>query len=273
MSENASAINTQQQSSSCKTPDEMLAKFLTVDSLNDIILKGNDGVEVPANRFLLAARSDVFMGMLLGKFQESSSAVIELGFPGNVLKGVVEFVLTNTAQVLHVKTDAEDISPQKIRSLVSLAEAASYFDLAGLGEMVFESFEKHNKADPCASFAILQACRISGNSIPKMLVEKAKEWVQTTQTKSVSANHVAGLSTNVMEEILLDPDMLMTEFELFQILSLWVESNPSQRKEAAAGLSKCISFEKISIENLTTTVASSGNPCKAKKGTLGFPET
>ncbi|CAB9510865.1 unknown protein [Seminavis robusta] len=198
------------------------------------------------------------MGMLLGKFQESSSAVIQLGFPGNVLKGVVEFVLTNTAQVLHVKTDAEDISPQKIQSLVSLAEAASYFDLAGLGEMVFESFEKHNKADPCSSFAALQACRMAGNSVPEAFVEKSKAWVQTTPSKLFSVSHVAFLSTAVLEEILMDSHMDLSEFELFQILSLWVDADPSQRREQGVVLAKHISFEKIDIENLTTAVASSG---------------
>ncbi|CAB9514149.1 expressed unknown protein [Seminavis robusta] len=168
--------NLEQPTTSCKTHDEMLARFLTVDSLNDIVLKGNDGVDVPANRFLLAARSDVFMGMLLGKFQESSSPVVELGFSGSVLKAVVEFVLTDTAQVLNCKKrkapDSEKenaaISPEQIELFVSLAEAASYFDLAGLGDIVLESFEKILKQNPCSSFAALQVCRMAEKTVPKV---------------------------------------------------------------------------------------------------------
>ncbi|CAB9510603.1 expressed unknown protein [Seminavis robusta] len=160
----------------------MLARFLTVDSLNDIILKGNDGVEVPANRFLLAARSDVFMGMLLGKFQESSSPFVELGFSGSVLKAVVEFVITDTAEVLSCEqrkapdSQHADVNAQQIESLVSLAEAALFFDLPGLSELVLESFEKVLKENRYASFAALQACSMAGNSVPEMLIERAKAW-------------------------------------------------------------------------------------------------
>ncbi|CAB9527951.1 expressed unknown protein [Seminavis robusta] len=257
----ATAINKKQQpTSSSKDRDEMLARFLTCESLNDIILQGTDGVQVPANRFLLAARSNVFMGMLLGKFQESSLPVVELGFSGSVIKAVVEFVLTDTAQVLVCKNrDAlvVDINEQ-IEALVSLAEAAPYFDLAGLTELVFESFEMTLNEHPCSAFAALQACRMAGIAVPEEFVKTAKSWVQMAQPTSVTANHVACLSTSVMEEILMDPEMEMTEYELFQMLSLWAAGDPGRRKAEAADLCNHISLERISLENLATTVATSG---------------
>jgi hypothetical protein len=40
---------------------EMLASFLTNDYLNEVNLRGTDGIQVPANRFLLAARSETFL--------------------------------------------------------------------------------------------------------------------------------------------------------------------------------------------------------------------
>ena len=39
---------------------ELLQRLLTDERLNDITLKGIDGVEVRANRYILAARSPVF---------------------------------------------------------------------------------------------------------------------------------------------------------------------------------------------------------------------
>ncbi|CAB9519927.1 expressed unknown protein [Seminavis robusta] len=232
--------NIQQQPAICKTRDEMLAKFLTDDSLNDIILKGTDSVEVPANRFLLSARSEVFKGMLLGKFQEASLPVVELSFTGSVLQAVVEFVLTDDAQILNSKkrktTDGEEeeehVSIQQIESLVSLAEAASYFNIAGLGELVMDYCTTVRKKWPCLSFAFLQVCRTAGNSVPDVVLDKAKKWVRKTPAKSVSTNHVGFLSKTVMEEILMDSEMEMSECDLFIILSLWVEADPSQRKDS-----------------------------------------
>ncbi|CAB9506932.1 expressed unknown protein [Seminavis robusta] len=173
----------QRQPVCCKNRNEMLERFLTDDSLNDVVLKGTDGVEVPANRFLLAARSDVFKGMLLGKFQESSLPVVDLSFSGSVLKAVVEFVLTDSAQILKFNKrkapdgEENDVPTHQIESLVSLAVAASYFNLGGLGVLVLECFEKSLLAkQPCASFAILHACRMAGNAVPEALQLKAKDW-------------------------------------------------------------------------------------------------
>ncbi|CAB9518022.1 expressed unknown protein [Seminavis robusta] len=197
--------NNQQQPASCKTRDEMLAKFLTDDSLNDIILKGTtDG--------------------------EASLPVVELSFTGSVLQAVVEFVLTHDAQILNSKKrktpdgeeEEEHVSIQQIESLVSLTEAASYFNLAGLEELVMEYCTTILKKWPCLSFAFLQVCRTAGNSVPDVVLDNAKQWVRETPAKSVSTDHVAALSKIVMEEILMDAEMKMTECDLFQILSLWV---------------------------------------------------
>ncbi|CAB9516557.1 expressed unknown protein [Seminavis robusta] len=217
--ENAATIkNRQLPVAYCETPDEMLERFLTDDSLNDVILKGTDGVEVPANRFLLSARSDVFKGMLLGKFQEASSPAIELGFPGSVLKAVVEFVLTSSAQILNCKkrkvsgAEGIDVSIQQIESLVSLAEAASYFNLAGLGDLVLTSFETMLTMQPCLSFAALQACRMAGDGVLEVFMETSKAWVRETSAKPVSVKQVASLSKVIMEEILTDSETKMAEY-------------------------------------------------------------
>ncbi|CAB9516644.1 expressed unknown protein [Seminavis robusta] len=166
----------------------MLAKFLTDDSLNDIILKGTDGVEVPANRFLLSARSDVFHSMLLGKFQEASLPIVELGFSGSVLMAVVEYALTDNVQTLNSKKSKEfEVATEQLDLVVPLTEAAPYFNLAGLGELVLEYLETTIEKEPGMSFALLQICKLTGNSVPVVLSDKAKKWVRTTPAEAVSA--------------------------------------------------------------------------------------
>jgi BTB/POZ domain len=77
---------------------EMLACFLTADYLNDAKLKGTDGVEVAANRFLLAARSDIFQAMFFGEFNYVKCPTVELGFQSNLLRAVVEYIVTDSIQ-------------------------------------------------------------------------------------------------------------------------------------------------------------------------------
>ena len=77
-----------------KTHAEMLQELLTNEDLHDIILEGCDGVQVGALRGILAARSSYFQKMLLGKFRESSSNIIKLGYEGAILEDVVEYLTT-----------------------------------------------------------------------------------------------------------------------------------------------------------------------------------
>ncbi|CAB9531273.1 expressed unknown protein [Seminavis robusta] len=243
---------------------EMLKSFLTDEALNDVTLKGTDEVEVPANRFLLCARSQVFRGMLLGKFQEASSPVVELGFKGGTLKAVVEYMLTDSADMLSCKKsenpDVDQISVDfpLIPSLVSLAEAASYFQLPNLAKLVLKKFEQMCEVAPGLSFAILQACKVAGPSIPVGIADKIMARVRTTPFELITKEHVDCLSADILKEILTDKQMEKTEYQLFQILDLWAQGKKSECSIIANELSRHISFEKINPEALATTVTKSG---------------
>jgi hypothetical protein len=82
------------------SPEELLASFLKDDKLNDVTLKGNDGISVSANRYILAAKSRVFHRMFFGHFQEASSDEVDIGFPGQVIKAVVDHIHTKTPTIL-----------------------------------------------------------------------------------------------------------------------------------------------------------------------------
>ncbi|CAB9529548.1 expressed unknown protein [Seminavis robusta] len=197
--------------------NEMLKSFLTDEALNDMALKGTDGVEVPANRFLLSARSQVFRGMLLGKFQEASLTVVEVGFKGGTLKAVLEYIHTDSVEMLSCKKrkspNRKSVDFPLIQSLVSLAEAASYFQLPNLAKLVLKQFEQMCEAAPGLSFAILQACKVAGPSI----ADKILAQVRLTPFGSITKEQVNCLSADVLEDILKDKKMPMTEYQLFQI--------------------------------------------------------
>ncbi|CAB9499785.1 expressed unknown protein [Seminavis robusta] len=204
--------------------DGMLASFPTGKALTDVTLKGRDGVEVPANRFLLSARSQVFRGMLLGG-PEVSSLGVELDFQGSVLRAVVEYIYTDSAPMLNCKKrkspDTRTFDFEHIQSLVSLAAAASHFQLSGLGKLVLKNFKQIWAEYPCWSFAVLQACRMAGPSVPWNLLVAAWTRVRVTPTETITKEHIHCLSPDVLEEILKDPKMQLTEYQLFQILNLW----------------------------------------------------
>jgi BTB/POZ domain len=99
------------------------SRFLTDDALNDITLAGNDGVKVPANRGILASKSRVFQRLLLGSFaitDKGDFKSVQLDFKGEVIRAVVEFVLTDTAKILDITT----IRAQKRRSCARSTQSA-----------------------------------------------------------------------------------------------------------------------------------------------------
>ena len=62
------------------------------EELSDVKFEGTDGVQVFANRGILAARSPVFRSMLFGNFAEAKiDCVVKIGYNSRVMKSVVEF--------------------------------------------------------------------------------------------------------------------------------------------------------------------------------------
>jgi BTB/POZ domain len=250
---------------------EMLARFLTADYLNDVKLKGTDGVEVPANRFLLAARSHIFQAMFFGEFQEAKCPTVELGFQGNVLRAVVEYIVTDSTEMINTKKKRmssgetkPDFNFKSIESLVSLAEAASYFQLPELGKKILALLEDMMLQRPSFSLALFNACTMAGLPVVEKLTDTAMECVRSLTFETIAADQISCLSAHVLETILKDGRMVMTEYDRFQILQEWVDASgdsPStqiDRHATAANLSKYISLENIDPIHLSTTVTASG---------------
>jgi BTB/POZ domain len=245
--------------------DEMLERFLTDETLNNVALQGTDGVTVMANSYLLAARSQVFRPMFFGQFHEANSPAVQLGFHSSVLKAVVEYILTDSAGILNCKkrdtSDKPALDFQQIQLIVSLAEAACYFNLPGLGELVSKAIHRLLDDCPAFSFPFVQACKTIGPQVPEQLFSMAIDHLRTLPFEKITANEVSCLSEEVLADILKDSEMEMTEYELFQLLDLWVTGGGPQalvRHTKAKRLCKHISLGKIHPGHLSTTVTSSG---------------
>ncbi|CAB9523583.1 meprin and TRAF homology domain-containing protein MATH domain-containing protein [Seminavis robusta] len=188
----------------------LLAAFWKDDELNDITFKSNDGVLVKANRFVFAAKSDVFRRMLLGQFSESKSPVINLDYEGTVAEALVEYVYTDSAEVLRVSqkrqreedTEQEHHSTRQIQLLVSLMECGNFYNLLTLCEKALECVAKILKEYPKLSFVLLQSC-FQRQGLPKELKLMAEKGVRKDIAgATIGTKDVACLSPSVLEAIL-----------------------------------------------------------------------
>lgn len=240
---------------------EIVTRFLTDNAFKDLTLEGNDGVQVRTNRYVLAARSPVFESMLLGNFAEASSSQIKLDFEGEVLKAFADFAHTDTLQTLSLKkrkAGKDDASDIQIRTLVALEAAASFFAMPSLSEKIFECLSQSVDQFSPMCFVLFGEIRRLGAAAPEKLAELALSRVRSKDNTSVKAGGIASLSAFVVEEIIRDDKTKKSEKDLFEILRIWMEVNPSGRKPAAVELAKRICLEAIDPLTLSTTVASSG---------------
>lgn len=247
---------------------EILNRFLVDEDAHDVKLVGCDGVEVPTNRYVLAMRSSVFKAMLLGKFSEASGDKVSIEeFEGSILQAVVEYIHTDNPQVLNEKkrkaTDNDNennayLVSSQMKTLVSLAAAANYFNLPGLAEQVMNFLSSQFMASSATPFALLEASMQGGPSVTEDLAEFVWSKVRTSANFFGNANAVACLSQGALEAMLKDAKMETTEYELFSLLLSWVKSSPKERTPVAKNMVHLIRLDGINPFNLATVVKSSG---------------
>jgi len=261
----------------CRAADELsghalLTKLLADQDLTDVFLQASDGKRIPANRCILAVKSEVFKKMLYGKFEEASNRVVKIEFDGTVLKAVVEYCYKDTAEILKVKKDWQAETPLKqlqrlkqLQSLVKLFGAAAYLNLPGLEKKALETLNAMLKTNPSLSFAMLEAGYEAGPAFPKEMREIAMNEIRHNRDISFNAEWVSILSPDVLEEILSDDGHRMPEMDLFNILHLWADGNGGgdggdtrdNRHKIASEFTKHIRLELIDPVHLAEKVSSS----------------
>lgn len=246
--------------------DDLLTRFLKDETLHDFSLEGTDGVRVSATRCILAARSTVFHKMLLGEFEEASAKVVKVGYSGQVLQAIVEYILTDAATLLRdvPKKEATEITLEdnaNIQAMVSLTGAAAYFDLPLLCEMGFNTVAQSLHNTPVLSLAALEAFRKEGPSVPRM-EDLIMAHLSSPNIRAITKDAVANVSPSVLEEVLQHKELQVDEFQLFEMLRLWVEAQDTDTSEAdahavASGLMKHVRLEYIDTKTLSASVSDS----------------
>jgi hypothetical protein len=232
-------------------------------------LKGTDGVLVPAVRVVLAIRSKVFRRMLYGDFVEAKKFVVELGYSGEVLRAIVEYICSDTCGILETETFNEEF----VQTIVSLVDAATYFELPKLCEKAQEAARRAMEKKPSLSGTFLVAYDTQGSIAPSALVKTASKNIQANPKLLLEeGSKLARLSSARIEEILKDNTLFTDEYTVFLILQAWSnatgapssagllaeDSSTNSRKRTATQFMEHIALDCISPSVLCTNVAESG---------------
>lgn len=125
---------------------------------NDVMLVGSDGVEVGANRAILASKSKVFQKQLLFSFgmrrdsDNSDYENVRFNFRGKVLKAVIEFVLTDNTKVLDIRTiQQEKMKRQKQQETDSLPPPSARKSMFGFFNRGNNNFSSSKSASSLRS--------------------------------------------------------------------------------------------------------------------------
>jgi hypothetical protein len=114
---------------------------------------------------------------------------------------------------------------------------------------------------PALSLVIFQTCTVAGLPVAEKLTDTAMECVRSLTFEVIAADQISCLSDHVLETILQHDRMVMTEYDRFQILQVWVEAagnSPIDRHATGANLSKYIVLEVIDPIHLSSTITASG---------------
>ncbi|CAB9524824.1 expressed unknown protein [Seminavis robusta] len=249
---------------------KVLSIFLTDDGLKDVTLITSDGELVRANHYVLSARSVVFRRLLRGNyFSEATNLEVDVGFPGSIMRDIVEYSHTDTCASLSWNNSNNNTNKQSpleewhaekehVETLVGLSGAAMYYNLPSLAKKIETNLTQHLRRTPSLSLAVLAACRKGGPSIPVELVECAMASVRRNKSALFDEKAVACVNDSLVKEILKDKDLKIDEYDLFMFLTQWMERSPKDRESVAKDLSINIRLEKINPEDLHSSVSSSG---------------
>jgi len=211
------------------------------DIRGDVTLVGRDQVEVSANRFVLAARSEMFKRMLYGSFQESSREQIPIPhYDGLILQAIVEFCHSNEISqftVLYLSQHTELAG----RRLVQLHQAADYFQIkGGLLQLVEGLVHNRTTRFPPLACAIYDEAPLNTPlSEDALFMIQCRPYVTLPVSEKEESGCGGGISCldgTKLQTIFVDPNVKAGELFLFEMLQSWsVHKKRELREETKEG--------------------------------------
>jgi hypothetical protein len=233
-----------------------LLRALQDEEMTDIVLVGLDGAEIPANRFVLSARSNVLKRMLYGSFRESTSRCIPFEYDGVILEAIVEFCCRNEIPKfrLYIHRNAHSA-----RRLVQLFKAADYLELTQLAKLVSQMAHNLTSRYPPLACAVYDEAdldtRVSKDSL---LMIQCRPYA-TLPPDTATDGGIDCLSPSKLMTIFVDKDVKASELFLFEMLQKWTELyDHPDRLRVAQECTSNLHLEDIEPQDLLSIVKVSG---------------
>jgi hypothetical protein len=189
------------------------------EELTDVTLEGQDGIPIPASRFVLAARSSVLKRMLYGNFREANSSRISLeDYDSVILEAIVEFCYRDEISKFRLYIHRTAASA---RRLVQLYKAADFLALMGLAKLVAQM--AHNlmtRYPPLACAVYDEADMTTKVSRDAMEMIQSRPYV-TLPPDSNTEGGIGCLSSHKLLTVYQDTGVQAGELFLFQMLQEW----------------------------------------------------
>ena len=285
----SSTVAPQQQ---LEVVQDILAALEDYESLADVSLVGHDGLEVPACRFVLAARSIVLKRMLYGNFREARESkpsstpttirsdtkasqhprIELLDYTSQVLTMVVNYCMKGQclSQQQQSSSSSSTANEEFVRLIVQVAKAADYLEISGLVQKAESLVKKMVAKYP------LLACPVFDEADEgSVLFACAKRMIQcrpyaalaspsadADSTSDCEGGGIESLQSDRVMVIMKDTEMEAGELFLFNMLKRWVEHVPEiyhkQALEVARDCGNYFRLHYIEPEELLSTVQKSG---------------
>lgn len=226
------------------------------DQLSDLILVGCDGIEVEANRFVLAARSKVLKRMLYGNFREASCAKVKLHFDAIILEAIVEFCCKNEIPKFRVYIHR---NARSARRLVQLFKAADFLELEGLAKLVAQMVHNLTSRFPPLACAVYDEADLDTQvSKDALLMIQCRPYV-TLPPDNETGGGIDCLKDLKLLTIFVDNDVKASELFLFQMLKEWHQlTDHADSQEIAEQCATHLFLENIEPQDLLGDVRESG---------------
>lgn len=242
----------------------------------DLTLVCVDGVELKAHTLVLYARSSVFATLLFGCFAEAGLSRINVDYTGNVVKAILQYCYTDDPEILRQEQDQQDetahqdVEEDTIRTVVSLLQAADFYDLSRLVDHSRAWCLEILKADPRVAPVLVDAARAAGTPADQV-ARKAMQRIRMNPTMFLlNGMGLKSMHPSTLEVILKDGNIKANEFSLYGILKKWVDAGPTvdtcrddmeasqNRHEIGQVLIKNLCLKQMRVSELVNTVAFSG---------------
>lgn len=227
----------------------------------DITLLGSDGGGgVPAVRSILAMRSAVLERMLLGNFRESSSDEVQLPYPREVLRCVVEYCCSDEVGRFNAlsKDDGRDFDA--VRLAVHTLAAADFLELNGLHSWLETMLKELMNEKPTYSCSVWDESL--KHTAPLENVRSAALDMIHKNPSCISTG-VLVLSPEGLHSLVEDDMLRLFALDLFRSVKKWYEKgfpglDAERRLEVAKSCTSKIDLSLIPPKDILGTVRDSG---------------